>query len=291
MTRGVWYMLIATLFFSLMNVCVKMLAHLPAVEIVFFRSLVSLVISFSILKATKVNIWGNNKKFLIIRGISGALALILYFKLVQDIPLASATTILFLAPIFTTIIGIFFVKENVRPIQWLFFLISFAGIVAIKGFDTRVGVYYLLMGIAASIFSGIAHNCIRKLNTNEHPLVIILYFPMITMPITGIISLFFWETPHGKDWIYLLLVGIFTQIAQYFMTKSYQYEEISKVASIRYISIIYALGFGLYIFDERFSVLVYIGMALTILGVVLNIWYKHSQLRADKNIFRGKLMN
>ena len=97
--------------------------------------------------------------------------------------------------------------------------------------------------------------------------------------------------PEGVDWLYLLLVGIFTQIAQYFMTKSYQYEEISKVASIRYLSIIYALGCGFFIFDERFSVLVYLGMALTILGVVLNIWFKHSQLRADKNIFTGKLMN
>jgi drug/metabolite transporter (DMT)-like permease len=284
-------MLLATLFFSLMNVCVKMLAHLPAVEIVFFRSLVSLMISFSILKASGVSVWGNNKKFLIIRGVAGALALILYFRLVQDIPLASATTILFLAPIFTTIIGIFFVKEDVRPVQWLFFLISFMGIVAIKGFDARVGGIYLLIGITASIFSGIAHNCIRKLNTNEHPLVIIFYFPLITLPVTGIITVFIWELPEGIDWLYLLLVGIFTQIAQYFMTKSYQYEEISKVASIRYISIIYALGFGFFIFDERFGILVYIGMALTILGVVLNIWYKHSQLRADKNIFTGKLMN
>jgi len=291
MTRGVWYMLLATLFFSLMNVCVKMLAHLPAVEIVFFRSLISLVLSLSILKATRVNVWGTNRKLLILRGASGAMALILYFRLVQDIPLASATTILFLAPIFTTIIGIFFVKEKVKPIQWLFFLISFLGILAIKGFDARIGLIYVFIGIAASVFSGVAHNCIRKLNTNEHPLVIIFYFPLITLPITGIITALIWKLPQGTDWLFLLLVGIFTQIAQYFMTKSYQNEEISKVASIRYISIVYALGFGYFIFGEGFGLLVYAGMALTVLGVVLNIWYKHSQLRDDKNIFFGRLMN
>lgn len=290
-SRGVWYMLLATLFFSTMNVAVKMLPHIPAVEIVFFRSVISLVLSLGFLKSAKINIWGNNQKLLILRGASGAMALILYFRLMQEIPLASATTILFLSPIFATILGIFFVKESVKPLQWVFFLISFAGIIMIKGFDTRIALIYLLMGFSSSFFSGIAFNCIRKLNTSEHPLVIILYFPLVTLPITGIWTYFNWTLPQGTDWFILLMVGVLTQIAQYFMTRSFQTEEISKVASLRYLGIIYALAFGYFFFDEHFNIMVYGGMALTILGVVLNIWYKHSKLLSDKNIFSGKLMN
>ena len=97
--------------------------------------------------------------------------------------------------------------------------------------------------------------------------------------------------PTGMDWFILLMVGVFTQIAQYFMTRSFQVEEISKVASLRYLGIIYALIFGYLFFNEDFNYLVYFGMALTIVGVVLNIWFKHTQLKADKNIFKGKLMN
>lgn len=284
-------MLFATLFFSIMNVAVKLLPHIPAVEVVFFRSVVSLILSFGILKVSKINIWGTNRPILILRGASGALALILYFRIIQEIPLASATTILFLSPVFATILGIFFVKEEVRPVQWLFFVISFIGILLVKGFDTRIGMIYLLMGFSSSLFSGIAFNCIRKLNTSEHPLVIIFYFPLVTLPITGIWSYFNWVTPHGMDWLILLMVGILTQIAQYFMTRSFQTEEISKVASLRYMGIIYALIFGYLFFDEDFSFMVYMGMLLTIIGVVINIWFKHTQLRADKNIFKGKLMN
>lgn len=291
MSKGVWFMLLATLFFSLMNVAVKLIPHIPAVEIVFFRSVISLVLSVGILKATKVSIWGNNKKLLILRGTSGAIALILYFRLIQEIPLATATTILFLSPVFATILGIFFVKEEVRPIQWFFFIISFIGIVMVKGFDPRIGTIYLLMGFSSSLFSGVAFNCIRKLNTTEHPLVIIFYFPLVTLPIAGIYTCFNWVMPQGLDWFILLMVGVLTQIAQYFMTRSFQTEEISKVASLRYLGIIYALVFGYVFFDEGFSYLVYFGMGLTIFGVVLNIWYKHVQLKADKNIFRGKLMN
>ena len=284
-------MLFATLFFSIMNVAVKMLPHIPAVEIVFFRSVVSLVLSLGILKASKTNIWGTNRGILILRGVAGAMALILYFRLIQEIPLASATTILFLSPVFASILGIFFVKETVKPVQWLFFIVSFIGIIMVKGFDTRIGVIYLLMGFSSSFFSGIAFNCIRKLNTSEHPLVIIFYFPLVTLPITGIWSYFNWVMPIGWDWFILLMVGVLTQIAQYFMTRSFQTEEISKVASLRYLGIIYALIFGYLFFDEDFTLMVYMGMLLTIFGVVLNIWFKHTQLRADKNIFRGKLMN
>ena len=284
-------MLFATLFFSLMNVAVKMLPHIPAVEIVFFRSLVSLILSVGILKARKIPLWGKNYTLLILRGASGAMALVLYFKIIQEIPLASATTILFLSPVFASILGIFFVKEQVRPIQWLFFLISFCGIVMVKGFDIRIGMVYLLMGFSSSLFSGIAFNCIRKLNTTEHPLVIIFYFPLVTLPITGMWSYFRWVTPEGMDWLILLMVGVLTQIAQYFMTRSFQTEEISKVASLRYLGIIYALIFGFFFFGEQFNMMVYGGMGLTIVGVVLNIWYKHARLKTDKLIFKGELTN
>lgn len=284
-------MVMATFFFSLMNVAVKLLPHIPAVEIVFFRSLISLVLSFGFLKKDNIPIWGSNKKLLILRGAAGSMSLILYYTLIQEIPLASATTILFLSPVFATILGIFFVKESVKPLQWLFFLISFVGIVIIKGFDPRIGMIYLAMGFSASFFSGLAFNCIRKLNTSEHPLVIVFYFPIVTLPITGVWSYFNWIQPEGMDWIILLAVGVLTQIAQYLMTRSFQTEEISKVASLRYLGIIYALLFGYLFFDEDFNYLVYLGMALTVFGVVLNIWYKHTLLHSDRNIFSGKLMN
>ncbi len=284
-------MLLATFFFSLMNVAVKLLPHIPAVEIVFFRSVVAFLISIVLLKSARINIWGTNKKLLILRGVSGAISLILYFYLIQEIPLASATTILFLSPVFASIIGIFFVKETVKPLQWVFFLVSFAGILLIKGFDTRISYWYILLGILASVSTGVAFNCIRKINTREHPMVIIFYFPLVTLPITGIISVFDWIAPTGWDWTILIMIGVLTQIAQYFMTKSFQTEEISKVASLRYLGIVYALIFGYLFFDEQFNWLVIGGMLLTISGVVLNILYKHLHLKTDIAIFRGKLMN
>jgi drug/metabolite transporter (DMT)-like permease len=274
LSLGVRYMLFAGFVFTLMKVCVKLVPHIPAIEIILFRSLISLVISVYFLKKQNVSLWGNNKLILVFRGVAGAIALITFFSLLQQIPLATASTLQYLAPIFTAILGIFLVKEKVRSWQWLFFAISFAGVVVVQGFDHRISLIHLVMGITASFFMGLAYNFVRMLKDTEHPLVIIFYFPLILIPIAGVWSGLVWVQPVGWDWLVLLLVGLFTQTAQYYMTKSYQKEEVSKVSIINYISIVYALAFGWLIFDETFNLATYLGMGLVLLGVLGNIVFK-----------------
>lgn len=274
LSQGVRFMLIASFTFSLMKVCVKVLSHIPPIEIILFRSVISMVICVYLLNRQKISVWGKNKKILILRGSAGAAALVLYFGLLQQIPLAAAATVLYLSPIFAAILGIFLVNERVAPIQWLFFLVSFMGVIMIAGFDTRISFTHLIIGISSTVFSGLAYNFIRILKTSEHPLVIIFYFPLVTLPIAGVWSTKVWVQPVGWDWLFLLLVGVFTQIAQFFMTKSYQTEELSKVAIINYTSIIYVLGFGFIFFGEQFNFMTYIGMGLVLLGVVANVFFK-----------------
>ncbi|MGB3778844.1 MAG: DMT family transporter [Tunicatimonas sp.] len=274
LSKGVQYMLLATFLFSCMNVLVKFVPHIPAVEIVFFRCAISLVMSYAVLKSQGIYLWGNNRRLLIARGLSGAVALVLYFILLQQIPLATAVTLQFLSPIVTAFLGVILLGERMRRWQWLFFLLSFGGMLVINGFDARISTVHLLMGLVAAVGSGLAYTIIRKLNQREHPLVIVLYFPLVTMPIVGLYSAFHWVMPQGWDWAFLLGIGTFTQFAQYFMTKAYQAEEVSKVANLKYLSIIYALSFGFIFFGETFNWMTYAGMTLVIAGVVLNVWYK-----------------
>ena len=274
MSNGIRYMLQASFFFAIMNVIVKSIPNIPAVEVIFFRSVISFVLSYGYLRSSRISVWGNNHRILLLRGLTGAIALSFFFITIQSIPLASAVTIHYLSPIFTAIIGIYFVKERVHKWQWLFFAVAFGGILIIQGFDSRVSIGYTILGTVAAFLSGVAYNCIRKLKTSEHPLVIVFYFPLVTIPLTGIYIMFDWVTPTGLEWLWLLLIGLSTQFAQYFMTKSYQSEDLSKVASLNYIGIIYALGFGYIFFEESYNVLTYLGMGVVLVGVILNIWYK-----------------
>lgn len=274
MSPGVRFMLYATLTFAMMKVCVKAIPHIPAIEIIFFRAIISLVISAFLLNRQKVNLWGNNKPILIARGLAGSVSLILYFYLLHQIPLATAATLQYLSPIFTIVLGIFIVKEKVNPWQWLFFAISFIGVMIVQGFDARISIEHLVIGITSSLFTGLAYNFVRKLNTSEHPLVIIMYFPLVLLPVGGIWSYFVWVTPQGTDWLILLGVGVLTQIAQFLMTKSYQSEEMSKVSILNYTGLVYALFFGYFLFDESFNLFTYLGMVLVLVGVIANVVFK-----------------
>src|SRR3954468_8119591 len=95
-------MLLATFAFAVMNVFVKQLSRIPAMEIVFFRCLVSAAICFVGIAWTGVDWKGNNNALLIARGAFGTLALFTFFVTIQNIPLATAVTIAYLSPIFTT---------------------------------------------------------------------------------------------------------------------------------------------------------------------------------------------
>ena len=272
--RGVWYMALATLLFALMAVFVKLLSGIPPMEIIFFRAVFAVTICFWGLKRAGIPLFGNNKSMLLMRGVAGVIALTLNFWLIQEIPLAAASTLTYLAPIATTIIGIWFVQEKVNSLQFLFFVISFSGILVIQGFDTRISFLHLVVGLSTSLFMGLAYNCVRKLSVSEHPLVIIFYFPLVCLPLTMIWCILFWVQPAGWQWFHLLMVGITSQVAQYYMTRSYQLAEISTVSIVNYTGIIYAIVFGLILFGESFNTLTYLGMALVLVGVMLNIVWK-----------------
>jgi drug/metabolite transporter (DMT)-like permease len=265
-------MLLAGFLFSLMNVSVKLIPHIPAIEIILFRSVFSLILTYILLRKEAIPVFGNNKKLLILRGIAGSIGLMTFFYTLQSIPLASAVTINYLAPIFTTILGIFIVKEKVRAKQFLYFGVSFTGVVIIQGFDPRITFLDMTIGLVSALAMGLAYNIIRKIKNSEHPLVIMFYFPFITIPVAALISYFVWVVPVGWDWGILLAVGLLTQFAQYFMTLAYQNANLSKVASLSYIGIIYALSFGFLIFNETYSLMVFFGMILVLFGVAMNIF-------------------
>lgn len=274
MNKAIGYMLISVVGFAFMNLTVKFLGRLPATELVFFRSLVSIVLCIYFLRRAHVPLFGNNRKYLILRGVFGVTALSSFFYTLQKLPLASAITIQYLSPIFTALFATIMLGEKVRKLQWLFFAVSFVGIVIVKDFDPNISPLLLGLGIASAIFAGLAYNCIRKVKDTDHPLVVVFYFPLIALPIMGVICLFHWETPVGYEWWLLLLMGILTQIAQVYMTKALQAAEVNEIVSLKYVGIIFALGFDFFIFNEKHQVMALLGIGLVLLGVLLNILYK-----------------
>ncbi len=270
LTDGVKYILLATIFFALMNIGVKYLERIPSHEVVFFRALVTLVVGYFLLVKNRINPWGNNKRLLLMRGLAGTTALVMYFYTLQNMPLASAVTIQYLSPIFTVIISGFILSEKARPVQWLFFLIAFGGVVMVKGFDARVSLPDLAIGVSASIFAALAYNYVRKLKDYDHPLVVVFYFPLVTVPIVGSYTIFHWVTPNWTELAILIGVGLTTTAAQVYLTKAYQVDRASNISIFNYLGTVYAIILGYLIFDESVRPLAVVGFLLIIAAVILS---------------------
>lgn len=274
-------MIISAVGFSLMQLCVKMLAHLPTTEIVFFRSVVSIVLSLIAIKKIGISPWGVQRKYLILRGVFGMTALTLFFYTLQNLPIATAITIQYLSPVFTAIFAIFILKEPMKSVQWLFFLLAFAGVAVVKGFNEDVSLEFLVAGIVSACFAGLAYNMIRKVKDTDHPVVVVFYFPLIATPVMLLLSLSGWITPTGMDWVYLLLMGVFTQVAQVYMTKGWQSGEAGKIAPLKYIGILFALFFDAVLFGIFPNSQTFIGIGLVLLGVISNVvWITRSKKKA-----------
>jgi len=279
MSPGVRHMLLATFWFAIMNVMVKLLVHLPTMELVFFRCGVATLIGFVALYRAKIDWLGSNRMLLLLRGLFGTIALFTFFYTIQRMPLGTAVTLQYLSPIFTTIFAIFLLKEPVRPIQWLWFALSFSGILVMKGVDTGISWELLIIGIISAIFSALAYNMVRTLREKEHPLVVVLHFQLLGAISGGVVSIFNWQQPVGMDWLWILLLGIFTQLGQTNLTRSLQLENIAKVTILNYLGVGYALLFGWMFFSETHVMTEFFGMLLVVAGIVLNLLTKPGMLK------------
>ena len=274
-TNGVGHMAVASVFFFLMSLMVKLCQGLPISQIVFFRGVIAMIICLVQLKIVGVSPWGTHKKYLLMRGFFGTCALILFFTTLHKIPMATAVTIQYMSPIFTALLTTLILGELFFKGQVFFFLMAFSGVVTIKGLSGGE-LEPILIGLTAAFFAACAYTTIRKIQKigGEHPLVIIFYFPLVTIPLITPLMIKEWVTPDGLQWLYLLGVGVFVQIAQYFMTRAYQLGEGSVVSIAGYLGVIWAAIGGYLFFDELVSSQTMLGILLVLGGVVGNTFYR-----------------
>ncbi|MEL6833347.1 MAG: DMT family transporter [Bacteroidota bacterium] len=277
MSKGIIYILLAVLAFAIMNAMAKQLSGLHPMQIVFLRAFGTFVFIFPYMLWHRVPVVGENVGMLVARALVGIVSLATFFICLQRIPLASAVSMRYLGPVFGAIMAFYFLKEKINSWQWLSFLISFSGVLVIKGFDLRIDYLSLILILTSALFLGTVFVIIRYLSTREHYLTIINYFMVVSM-LLGLCFVNRWRMPVGDEWPAVLGIGVFGLIGQVFMTKAYQLVEASVLAPFKYAGLIYALFIGYFFFKETFTLLPLIGIALIVLGMLLNIYGKRKSI-------------
>ncbi len=254
---GVRYMLASVFFFSLMSLMVKAAGRwLPSQEIVLVRGVVTLILSYWLVRRARLSPWGNRRWILILRGTLGFGALSCFYFALTRLPIAEATVLHFTSPLWTAFLAAFFLRERLSA--WVLgpILISFAGVMLITRpaalfgqAAAQIDALGVGAGLLGAAFSAGAYVAVREAVKTEHPLVIVFFFPLVTVPATlPFISGFVWPSAWG--WLLLVGVGVSTQIAQVYLTRGLSLMPAARAITIGYSQIIFVTVWGMLFFGE-----------------------------------------
>lgn len=282
--KGIQYMLLASLLFAFMGVAAKGLTDsMSSVEVVFFRNVFGvLFILISIYKSPLKQLGG---KFwlLIFRGVAGFVALLFFFYNISQISLGEAMTFSKTSTIFTAVLAYIFLKEKLGIKGWIGVFIGFIGIVFITEFDGSSLEKSDYLGILSGVGAALAYTSIRELRKFYDTRAIVLSFmaigtigPIILMIIGSFYSnpnldfmLGTFIIPKLDDWIYIILLGIFSTYAQIYMTKAYSFTKAGIIGTISYSNIVFSIILGLLWGDAFPSMLIILGIILIVISGIL----------------------
>lgn len=268
-------MIFSAIAFALMGSVVKYLSTYNVYQVVFFRSIGTLFFTIPLALKLDTPFWGNQKKWLILRAVAGVISITCFFQSLNYLSIGTAVSLRYIAPIFAAIFALFFLKEKIKPIQWLLFFIAFLGVLIIKGFGADVELIGVIFVVFSAIFLGLIFVIIRKIGNTEHPLVIINYFMLLAFVFGGLMSIKYWENPTSFEWMLFISTGVFGYIGQLYMTKALQAEETNLIAPIKYIEVVFTIIIGTFWFGDVYNWWTLLGILLILSGLIYNIYLKN----------------
>ena len=276
--KGIKFLVGSGLAFSLMSVCVKAIGgRVPVSELVFARATISIIITRFFLYKNKINPWGHQKRLLIIRGLLGTFALFCIFKALTILPIATATVIQYIYPTFTVICAHIILKEFILKRIVYSVIIGWVGIFLVSQpefttnnnpKETTIAIIVALLG---ALMTSLAYICVRKLSSKEHPLVIIHYFPLVSIPLSIPFIINNFVLPTGTDWLWIIGIGIFTQIGQLCITEGLSLMPAGQATSLNYSQVIFASIWGILIFHETITSSIYLGGFCVLISTTISI--------------------
>ena len=253
-------MIIGAFWFSLMGLGVKVAGRrLPSMQIVVIRSVITLILSWLAVRHAGVKpVLGTHRRLLVLRGLCGSFGLLCFFYSLVHNPLGVANLLQYMNPIFAILLAGFWLGERVGKTEVASLVVSLVGVL----FVTRPAALFgqsaaalsplhVLVGLGGALGSGAAYVVVRRIGGLEHPTVVVMYLPLVAVPLSLPLATERWMAPTPGEWALLLATGGATQVAQTYMTRGLRLETAARATTAGYLQIVFAGLWGALWLGER----------------------------------------
>lgn len=277
---GLLYMAQAAFWFAVMSLLVKLAgATMPTMQIVFGRGCVTLLLSALLLWRARISPFRSRPHLLLLRGLFGSTALICFYAAVVHLPLAEATVIQQTSPLYTALLAAWLLRERLEPRVLVSIAICFAGVLAIARPESLFGAgvapdfpwQFAFVAVLGAALSSLAYVTVRRLGQRHPPLLVVFFFPVVTVPLSAPFALTAWVAPGAVGWLLLAAIGVVTQFGQIALTKGLAREPAGRATTVGYLQIAFATLFGAVVFDALPDAASWLGMALILGGLLFGV--------------------
>lgn len=280
---GSLWMLVAASLFACMSALVKYISpHFSSDELVFYRSLASLLIVYALLCRQRVSLRSRHWRGHLWRGLSGTLAMMLFFHCITVLPLATAITLNYTSSLFLSVLTVLVLKEKFHAPLNGSLVLGFAGVVLLLHPTLQQDQLLPgLLGLLSGLLAGVALLNVRQLGMlGESGMRVVFYFNLIATLVSGVWMLRDTLQPVSPgNGLVLVAIGAAATFAQLAMTRAYRTGQTLVVGSLAYSAIVFSALFGLLFWHELLSLSAWFGIALIIASGMLSLRLSPSPTR------------
>jgi drug/metabolite transporter (DMT)-like permease len=273
--KGVLFMILSALTSALNGAVAKILSEsMDPVEVVFYRNLLGVMIILYSLKRVSVSFDTSKIHLLVLRGIFGAIAIILFFYTIATIPLGEAVVLNKTSPFFVTILAYYLMKETINTQTFIALVIGFMGLIFImKPFGIEISFEHIL-GVLGGFFAAAAYATIKKIKDIYDARLIMLSFMGVGIILPLLLFLF---TPYVEFqihtdpfiWTLICFMAVLSTASQWFLTRAYSLSKASTIGVVSYTDIPFAVGFGIMLGDYFPDIYTFLGIVFIVFGGIL----------------------
>ena len=269
-TKGILCILFSALCFSGMSSFINLSGDVPVPQKVFFRNLVALFFASAVLlknhepfKPTKGCL-----KYHFLRSGVGLLGVFGNFYATTHMAhTADAAMLNKLSPFATLLFSAFFLKEKVKPKQAIAIIIAFVGAMfVIKPTMSNIEIVPSIAGLVGGLSAGAAYTCVRHMaNKGENGRFTVFFFSLFSVAVTAPYLIFNYSPMTGKQFLYLMLVGLCAAGGQFGITAAYGFAPSSEISIFDYSNIVFTAIEGYFFLGHQ------VPDALSIVGYTIII--------------------